>query len=181
MFLRANLGNILIAIVAAIVYFFLKDIKSLPLLLILILGYIDITIFNISFEYQRITLVIARLAKAHKSTNLSVPQLQVLMTSDKISPLLLIDAVISGIITGYFLLTSIWYLIAFFVMKYLLGIFLPSYKPYKYLFKLVGQELNNNSMSQPHEFIEKTLLLTYYKMLPHNKNYETEILYTKEQ
>lgn len=171
LFLQANLGNILLILISIIIYFFFGNITIIPLSLILILCYLDATIFNISFEYQRITLIIARIAKASNSA-LSIPQLQVLMTNNKIVPFMVIDAVISSMIIGYFLHTSILFLFIFLIVKYFLGIFIPTYKPYKLLFKYIGQELKKNTIELPQEYIEKIRLNKYYSELPHNKEYE---------
>jgi hypothetical protein len=162
LFFKANIGNIFLLLIAIYIYFFLKDIDTIPLYFIIILCYLDITIFNISFEYQRITLIISRIAKVAHNSNLSVPQLQILMTNNKIVPLLIIDAVIAGIIIGYFLHASLVFLLLYLIAKYLMGIFIPTYKPYALLFKYVGQELENKSIKSAHEILEKFLYRTLF-------------------
>ena len=171
LFLRANLNYILLILVAILVFFFFGSVKDIPLFLIILLCYLDITVFNISFEYQRITLILARIAKVHNS-NLGLPQLQILMTNNKIVPFLILDAIVSGIIIGYFLHTSLLFLSLYLLAKYLLGIFIPTYKPYSLLFKYIGQELENSTMTLPQEYMEKIRLKKYFEELPHDKSYE---------
>ncbi|MDD4110558.1 MAG: hypothetical protein PHS54_03280 [Clostridia bacterium] len=67
MFIKANIGNIIIVIVAVLIFFFFHEIKLIPIICILFLCYFDIWLQKIAFEYQRITFMISRVAKLNKS------------------------------------------------------------------------------------------------------------------
>jgi len=51
MFIQANISNIVIIIIAILISFFLRDIKSIPVIYIVFLCYVDIWFFKIAFEY----------------------------------------------------------------------------------------------------------------------------------
>lgn len=172
MFIRANIGNIIIAIVAILILiFFRSSIKSIPLIYIIFLCYLDIWLFKIAFEYQRITLIISRIAKINHSQP-SIPELQILLTDDTFAFQFFLKSFLSGFIIGYFLLNSIILLIVFLLLESLFSNFIPGYIPYNYLFKLIDKELNKDNFENVVELFEKNRLKKYFNEIPHTSNYE---------
>ena len=171
MFIQANISNIVIIIIAILISFFLRDIKSIPVIYIVFLCYVDIWFFKIAFEYQRITLIISRIAKLNHS-HFSIPELQILMTDNSIAFLLFLKAFLTGFIIGYFLLNSLIFLILFLLFQYLLNFLIPAYIPYNNLFMLINKEINKKNIRNAEEYIEKIKLKKYFEEIPHTPNYE---------
>lgn len=171
MIIQANIANVLTIIVAILLTFFLKEIRFIPIIYLIFLSYIDIWLFKIAFEYQRITLILSRIARLNHS-RYSIPKLQILMTNSTFAFFLFLQAFLTGFVIGYFLSTSIFFLIIFLILKYLFSFIIPAYIPYKKLFTNIEKELNSKNMTVPEEYIEKTRLQKYFAELPHNKEYE---------
>jgi hypothetical protein len=170
LFFQANIGGIMTVILATLIFFFFRDVKLIPPVFIFFLCYIDIWIFKIAFEYQRITLTISRIAKSNNS-NFSIPELQILMTDTSIALLLLLKSFLTGFLIGYFLLNSLIFLIIFLIFQYLLNIIIPAYIPYNLLFKLVNKEIRRKTPANADEYIEKIRLEKYFEEIPHTSNY----------
>ena len=171
MFTRANIGVIVGIITAVAIYLFLRDVKHISLSYVIPLCYIDIWLFKIFFEYQRITLTISRVAKINNS-KLSVAELQILLADDIISVLLFLKSFLTGFLVGYFLLTSWLFLIVFLIFEYLLNFFVPAFIPYDYLFERIEKELKKRDYGKAHEIVEKIRLETYFDEMPHDSTYE---------
>ena len=165
-----NISTILTFIIALLITALFPNTRELPLWFMLCLSYIDISIYNTTFEYQRITLTIARIAKLSDFPQ-TIPILQLLMTSPNIGILVYINAISTGVLIGYFFLKSIPLLVLFLLIRYLLNILIPTYVPFNYLFKLVGIELAKSAKSSE-DFMTKIRLTSYFEELPKNKTYE---------
>jgi hypothetical protein len=170
MFVQANIGGIATFIVAVLIFFFFRDVKLIPPVYIFFLCYIDIWLFKIAFEYQRITLTISRIAKLNNS-QLSIPELQILMTDTSIALLLFFKSILTGLLIGYFLLNSLIFLIIFLIFQYLLNFLIPAYIPYNYLFKLIDKEIDNKPLGNAEVYIEIIMLKKYFEEMPHTSNY----------
>lgn len=171
MFIQANIGSILTIITALVTIFIMKDAKNIPIFYMIIAFYLDIWFFKIAFEYQRITLLISRIAKLNKS-RFTIAELQILMTNNSFALLLFFSSFLTGIIIGYLLLKSIIFLVIFIFLKYILNFLIPTYIPYAKLFELVSEEINKNIIQNPIEYIEKLILKKYFEELPCTKDYE---------
>lgn len=173
MFFRANVGNILTIVIVVLIYFFFRGIKNIPLIYFIFICYIDIWLFKIAFEYQRITLILSRIAKFNNSSQLSIPELQILMTDNFFAFIFFHQFFLSGFIVGYSILNSLVYLILYLLFKYFLCSSIPTYIPFNYLFRLVNRELNRSEITiNPIEYFEKSNLKKYFEEMPHNSNYE---------
>jgi len=170
LFIQASTGGIATVIVAVLIFLFFRDLKLIPPVYIFLLCYIDIWLFKIAFEYQRITLTISRIARFNNS-KLSIPELQILMTDSSIALSLLLTAFLTGLLIGYFLLSSLTFLITFLIFRYLLNFLIPAYIPYNFLFKLVNKEINKKTLVNAEEYIEKIRLEKYFEEMPHTSNY----------
>lgn len=171
MFIQANIVNVVTIIVTILISLFFRDIKSIPAIYIVFLCYIDIWFFKIAFEYQRITLIISRIAKLNHSL-FSIPELQILMTDNSVAFLLFLKSFLTGFIIGYFLLNSLIFLILFLLFQYLLNFLIPAYIPYSNLFILIDKEINKRNIRNAEEYIEKIKLKKYFEEMPHTSNYE---------
>lgn len=174
LFIKANIGNIVIIIFAVLVFFFFREVKLIPIIYILFLCYFDIWLEKIAFEYQRITFTISRIAKLNQS-QFSIPELQILMTNDSISFFLFLKSFLTGFIFGYFLLNSLIFLVLFIVFQYLLNFIIPTYIPFKYLFKLIDKEIKKINVENVKEYVEKIRLEKYFEDIPHTSQYENWI------
>lgn len=170
-FLEANIGNVVAIVVGIVTYIYYKKAGSIAPIVLIILCYIDIWLFKIAFEYQRITLIISRIAKLNKS-QFVIPDLQVMMTSGTFGFFLFLTSFLTGYIVGYLLSKMVILLLLFLVVKYLLNMIVPGYIPYRKLFFVIGKEINNRDMGLPGEYIEKVRLNKYFEELPHDKTYE---------
>lgn len=166
----ANIATILTFGLALLITVLFPNIKEIPLWVMICLSYFDISIFNTTFEYQRITLTVARIAKLSEFAQ-PVHLLQLLMTSPNIGVLVYINAVSTGVLIAYLFLKSIPLLILFLLVRYLLNILVPTYVPFNYLFKLVGTELAK-SIRSSEDFMTKIRLTRYFEELPKDKTYE---------
>ena len=171
MYLKANIGTIITVIEAFLILIFFRNVKYIPVIYILLLCYLDIWLFKIAFEYQRITLIVSRIAKLNHSL-FSIPELQILMTNSVVSFELLLKSFLSGFVIGYLLLNSLVYLGIFLLIQLLFSGLIPSYIPYKYLFSIISKELNRRDISKAEEYIEKIRLKKYFDELPHTSEYE---------
>ncbi len=174
MFIKANIGNVVIVIIAVLVFFFFRNIKFIPIIYILFLCYFDIWLQKIACEYQRITFMISRIAKLNQS-KFSIPELQILMTDDSISSILFFKSFLTGFIVGYFLLNSLIFLVLFLIFQYLLSFIIPTYIPFKYLFDLINKEIKKINIENTREYVEKIKLEKYFEDIPHTSQYENWI------
>lgn len=174
MFIKANIGNVVIIIVAVLIFFFFRDVKLIPVIHILFLCYFDIWLQKIACEYQRITFMISRVAKLNQS-QLSIPELQILMTDGHISFVLFLKSFLTGFIVGYFLLNSLIFLVLFLIFQYLLSFIIPTYIPFKYLFNLINKEIKKINIENTKEYVEKIKLEKYFEGIPRTSQYENWI------
>lgn len=173
--LQANIGIITTFIVAILLVLLMPQINNIPILIIVLLVYIDITLYKVAFEYQRVSLTIARIAKMESSSfsHMSIPEIQLLLSSSKLSFLFYLTSFLTGFIIAYLYLSSILFLIAYLFVKYLFSMFIPTYIPYKLLFKFMGLEFEKTDLRHPQELIYKTLLRKYFDDMPHSRKYES--------
>jgi len=174
LFLQANIGLITSLISAILLVLFFPQVANLPLFYILILTYLDISIQNIAFEYQRISLTLARIAKIDNPmfATYSIPEIQLLLSSASFSAWFFFSSFITGFLLAYLYLNSFLWVIGFLILKYFLAIFIPTYKPYKLLFNYMEKELYNINTGNSLNIILKSMLRKYFGEMPHTKKYE---------
>lgn len=171
MWLRANIANVFIVISSIAFVFFFPKVKSVHFVYIFLLIYLDFFIYKTTFEYQRITYILARIAK-HNGSSVSIPQLQLLMTTGSMGIIIFLQAFLTGFIIAYLYLNSIVYLLVFLVVRYLLNFIVPTITPYRLLFTLLTKEFKKIASDNPVETIEKIRLAKYFEEMPHTKEYE---------
>jgi hypothetical protein len=174
LFFQANIGIIASLIFALILAIFFPQIRSLSLVPILVIIYVDITIHSIAFEYQRISLTLARIAKIDSLSFASLPitQAQLLLSSTSFSTYFFFSFLITGFLLAYLYLLSPLLLVGYLILKYFLADFIPTYKPYKLLFNFMDKEFKNNDLKNPITLIYKTKLKQYFDEMPHTRKYE---------
>src|SRR5688500_14752821 len=114
MFLAAQLPLVLSIVIAFVLYFALPGLVNIPLSVMLLVAYLDITVLKIMFEHQRITLALARLSR-HEAESFSTVEVQALITSNTMAAVGTLEAVIAGVIIAYMAQLSIFFLIAYLV------------------------------------------------------------------
>lgn len=173
LFLQANIGIIFSIIFALLLVVFFPQVVDFPILATLLLIYLDITLHSIAFEYQRISLIIARVAKLDNPgfASLSIPEIQLLISSTSLSKYFFFTFIITGFILAYLYLHSFVWLGGYLFFKYVLSDFIPKYKPYKLLFKLMHKEFINKE-GDPGDLLYKAKLRPYFDEMPHTKKYE---------
>ena len=174
LFLQANIGIVASIIFAFVLVTFFPQIGAFSLISVLLLIYIDITLHSIAFEYQRVSLILARIAKFDNSnfSSLSIPEIQILISSASFSTYFFFTFIITGFILAYLYLHSLAWLGGYLVVKYLISSFIPTYKPYKLIFKFMGDEFKKLDLKDPANLIHKAQLNRYYDEMPHTGKYE---------
>lgn len=173
MFFKANISGFVTIVIAGVIYFFFQDIRNIPIMYVLPLCYLDIWLFKIFFEYQRITLTISRIARMNNS-RLSIIELQFLMSDPVFSTLFFFKSILTGFLAGYLLLNSFIYLLVFLVLHLLISL-VPTYVPYSHLFRLIGKELKK-PIENSGEQIEKIRLEKYFEEISHTSSYENSAI-----
>lgn len=179
MFIKANIANLL-GLIVFLSTFFLSDSKPLNVFLILIAG-ISIYLYLITFEYQRMTLMIGRYIsfKNEIENKTYITHIQMLLSpSMKMVALIFIDSIITGFTLAIFLKFNVFLFLVYLIVKYVLIAILPIPLPYAYLFSELKNAIGDLSkiFTQTPENVSILMQsLEVYKKMPHNKNYENWI------
>lgn len=174
-FLQANIGGLIGLIVLVLSYLFKIDqfvgFKTISLLTI-----VCFYIYCTAFEYQRITLTLARCIKVKigNEENIGVVEIQELLSSPIMGYVLLSEGIVFGIVGGFLLRISVVYLLIILFVKYIVLAWIPTPAPFGVLFKLIDKELTNTGKQLMLSGRMNVLitLISIYKRMPHNKTYE---------
>jgi hypothetical protein len=168
--IKANIGFFITIVSALLTFLLFSNLRSLPIIITLIFCYLDIWLYKIFFEYQRITLILARIFSLEDS-DLSVVQIQMILANDTLSLLLLFSSFFTGLIWGILLQKSLILFLIYLILKHFLNTLIPAYIPYTLWFKLVENEANKVDRNGT-IYLQKIRIQKYLEEMPHNKNYE---------
>lgn len=173
--LQANIGSLFGLIALILSYLFHAD-QFINFRIIIILTVVSFYIYRVLFEYQRITLTLARCVKVKISNeeNIGVVDIQVLLSSSILGFILFLEAIVFGIIAGYLLRISIVYLAIVLFVKYIVLAWIPIPTPFGVFFRLIDKELISAGRKIMISGHMKTMLflISIYKEMPHDKSYE---------
>jgi hypothetical protein len=174
-FIMANLGNLVGLFIAVLSYIthIENNIDSRFNILFVI---ISIYIHYFAFEYQRITLTIARCVKlkiADEEKN-DVFELQELLASPVMGYILLFENIIFGVVVGYLFRTSIVFLLLAVFIKYIVMSWFNVPVPFGYFFRLIDKEIVSASkrLMITGRVTTMLFLVSIFKSMPKDKTYE---------
>ncbi|PIR42211.1 hypothetical protein CO058_02085 [candidate division WWE3 bacterium CG_4_9_14_0_2_um_filter_35_11] len=171
--LQANFGGLIGLIVMLLAYLYHVD-RFVGHWTIFILTIVSLYIFCFAFEYQRITLILARCVKSKVATEVSISDIQAWLSSPMLGFIFLLESIVFGIISGYLLSINIIYLVIVLFIKYIVLAWIPVPLPFGVLFRLINRELI--TLTQPSIFLGNMMLILQlkhiYKEMPHDKTYE---------
>ncbi len=166
---------IFLSLISALVAYYFKLNQHINFYLLLLLSILSILANGIAFQYQRITLTIARCLKATIGYNfVSIPQIQILLTAPIMVPLLIIESIIYGLVIGCLFRVSSLYAFLLMLIKYIATTFMPLPTPYKLLFRLIKTELEKSFTKywHPHYIPLLAELFFIVHSMPHNRYFE---------
>jgi len=174
-FLQANMGIIIGTIVFFFSYIFHVN-QFINLKTIIVMTIICFYIYRIVFEYQRITLILARCVKLKINNEeiIDIFDIQVLLSSSVLGFVLFLESVVFGIVAGYFLRINVFYLLIVLVVKYLVLAWIPIPIPFTIFFQLIDKEIvkAGRELMILGKIKSMVILVSTYRKMPHNKTYE---------
>lgn len=175
LFFQANIGSI-VGLIALILSYILHIDQLITFKTMIALLAVSLYIYCLAFEYQRITLTLARCIKAKVGVEeeISVVDVQVMLASSVIGFILFLQSIVFGIVAGYLLRTSFVYLIAVIFFKYFVLAWIPTPVPFGLLFRLLSRELvgAGRELISMGKFKSMIFLVHVFREMPHNKTYE---------
>lgn len=183
----ASLPDILGFTIFIILLFNNHIIKTYDTTFVYVVAIVALYFFKFTYEYQRITLTIARIFRIREeNTKVDVASFQANLSSSWIGALALVQTLLTALAAAYFLFTN-WILLGVVILLHLAPDFNPLPIPYSLLFRIIHKEFAKRKKERIQKLAQggsEAIGVSFYGMLheaaienilkdmPHDKMYE---------